>query len=101
MLKKAKKYLFKLNNNQRADYQLKMFKTIFIRITNEIKKTFSIIIITRIISVIEVIFTSIKLKQNIVFKKLMCYNCDKADYYRKNCIVQNQIEASKKIINNA
>ena len=29
----------------------------------------------------------------------MCYNCDKADYYKKNCTIQDQIEASKKIIN--
>ena len=31
----------------------------------------------------------------------MCYNCDKADHYRKNCIVQDQIEMDKKIINKA
>ena len=66
-----------------------MFKATFIRIINEIKKTFSIIMITRIISIIETIFALIKLKQNIVFKKSICYNCDKIDYYRKNCIVQN------------
>ena len=97
VLKKIKKYLFKLNNNQRADYQLKMFKTIFTRIINEIKKTFLIIITTRVIPII----ASIKLKQNIIFKKFMCYNCDKVNYYRKNCIVQNQIETNKKIINKA
>ena len=62
MLKKIKKYLFKLNNNQRADYQFKMFKTTFTRIISGIKKTFSIIMITRVISIIETIFTSIKFK---------------------------------------
>ena len=31
----------------------------------------------------------------------MCYNCDKVDYYRKNCTIQNQIEIDKKIINKA
>ena len=41
VLKNVKKYLFKLNNNQRANYQLKIFKIIFIRIIiDEIKKTF-------------------------------------------------------------
>ena len=64
-----------------------MFKAIFIRIINEIKKTFLIIMITRVILIIETIFTSIKFKQNIVFKKSMCYNCDEIDYYQKNCIV--------------
>ena len=29
----------------------------------------------------------------------MCYNCDKADYYKKNYIIQNQIEADKKTLN--
>ena len=36
VLKDVKKYSFKLNNNQRADYQLKMFKTIFTRIIIEV-----------------------------------------------------------------
>ena len=76
-----------------------MFKAAFTRITNEIKKTFSIIMIIRVISITETTFASIKFKQNTVFKKFMCYNYDKVDYYRKNCIVQNQIEADKKIIN--
>ena len=31
----------------------------------------------------------------------MCYNYNKIDYYRKNYIVQNQIEINKKIINKA
>ena len=87
VLKKIKKYLFKLNNNQRANYQLKMFKIIFIRITSVIKKTFSIIIIIRVILIIETIFASIKFKQNTIFKKFICYNCDKIDYYRKNYTV--------------
>ena len=40
VLKDVKEYLFKLNNNQRANYQFKTFKTIFIRvIVDEIKKT--------------------------------------------------------------
>ena len=57
VFKDVKKYLFKLNNNQRTNYQFKIFKTIFIRIIiNEIKKTFSIIMITRIILIIETIF---------------------------------------------
>ena len=59
VLKNVKKYLFKLNNNQRADYQLKIFKIIFIRIIiNEFKKTFLIIMIIRIILIIETIFIS-------------------------------------------
>ena len=66
-----------------------MFKAAFTRITNMIKKTFLIIMITRVILIIETIFTSIKLKQNTIFKKFICYNCDKIDYYRKNCIVQD------------
>ena len=80
-----------MNNNQRADYQFKIFKTIFIRIiVDEIKKTFSIITIIRIISIIEIIFIStIKSKQNIIFKNFICYNYDKADYYKKNYTIQN------------
>ena len=97
MLKKTKKYLFKLNNNQRVNYQLKMFKAAFTRIINKIKKTFSITMTTRVISIIALI----KFKQNIVFKKFMCYNYDKINHYRKDCIVQNQIEANKKTINKA
>ena len=86
VLKDVKEYLFKLSNNQRISYQFKIFKIIFIRIIiNEIKKTFSIITITRIILIIETTFIStIKSKQNIIFKNFMCYNCDKADYYKKN-----------------
>ena len=57
VLKDVKKCLFKLNNNQRADYQFKIFKIIFTRvIVNEIKKTSSIIMIIRIISIIEAVF---------------------------------------------
>ena len=26
----------------------------------------------------------------------MCYNCDKVDYYKKNCTIQDQIEINKK-----
>ena len=63
MLKNAKEYLFKLNNNQRADYQFRIFKAIFIQIiTGLIKKSFIIIITTsttRIIFVIEIIYISI------------------------------------------
>ena len=29
----------------------------------------------------------------------MCYNCDKADHYKKNYLIQDQIEANKKILN--
>ena len=78
-----------MNNNQRANYQFKIFKIIFIRIiVDEIKKTFLIIIIIRIISIIEATFIlTIKSKQNITFKDFICYNCDKADYYKKNCII--------------
>ena len=66
-----------------------MFKAIFIRIiVNEIKKTFLIITIIRIISIIEAIFAlTIRLKQNIIFKKFMCYNYDKTDHYKKNYII--------------
>ena len=85
VLKNVKKYLFKLNNNQRTNYQFKMFKIIFTRIiVDEIKKTLLIITIARIISMIEMIFTStIKSKQNTIFKNSMCYNYNKADYYKK------------------
>ena len=62
VLKKIKKYLFKLNNNQRVNYQFKIFKVIFTRVAGEIKKTFSIIMITRVILIAEAIFASIKLK---------------------------------------
>ena len=89
VLKDIKKYLFKLNNNQRINYQFKMFKTIFIRIiADEIKKTFLIITITRVISIIKTIFILIiKSKQDIIFKNFMCYNCDKANYYKKNYMI--------------
>ena len=63
-----------------------MFKTAFIRtIVNEIKKTLLIITIARIISIIETIFVlTIRSKQNTIFKNFMCYNCDKADCYKKD-----------------
>ena len=58
--------------------------------------------IIRIILIIETIFIlTIKSKQNTIFKKFMCYNCDKADYYKKNYIIQDQIEINKKILNKA
>ena len=60
MLKDAKKYLFKLNNNQRINHQFKMFKTFFTRIVIDIIKKTSLIImiasITRVILIIETIF---------------------------------------------
>ena len=89
VLRNIKKYLFKLNNNQRANYQFKMFKTISTRITvDEIKKTSLIITIIRIISIIEAAFISkIKSKQNTIFKKSIYYNCNKVDYYKKNYTV--------------
>ena len=63
-----------------------MFKITFTRaIVNEIKKTFLIITIIRLISIIEATFAStIKSKQNIIFKNFMCYNCNKVGYYKKN-----------------
>ena len=90
-----------MNNNQRVNYQFKIFKTIFIRIiANEIKKTSSILTTTRIISIIKTIFIStIKLKQNTTFKKPICYNCDKIDHYKKNYTIQDQIETNKNILN--
>ena len=68
-----------------------MFKAAFIRIIiDEIKKTFLIIIITQIISMTEATFIStIKSKQNITFKDFMCYNYDKAGYYKKNYTIQD------------
>ena len=103
VLKDIKEYLLKLNNNQRTNYQFKIFKIIFTRIiADEIKKTLLIITITRTILIIEAIFIStIKSKQNTTFKNLMCYNCDKADYYKKNYTIQDQIEANKKMLNKA
>ena len=99
VLKNAKKYLFKLNNNQRANYQLKIFKTISTRIViNMIKKTFSITTITSITRVILIIDTTIistiKSKQKTTFKKSICYNYKKIDYYKKDYTIQkckNQI----------
>ena len=29
----------------------------------------------------------------------MCYNCDKAGYYKKNYTIQDQIETGKKTLN--
>ena len=68
-----------------------MFKVIFARIiVDKIKKTFLVIIIIRVISIIETTFIlTIKSKQNIIFKKFMCYNYDKIDYYKKNYTIQN------------
>ena len=66
-----------------------MFKAAFIRITNVIKKTSSIIITTRVILITEAIFTSVKPKQNTIFKKFICYNYDKIDHYQKNYTVQD------------
>ena len=66
-----------------------MFKAIFIRIAGGIKKTFSVIMITRVILIAGAVFASTRFKQNIIFKEFMCYNCDKTNYYRKNCIVQD------------
>ena len=78
-----------------------MFKIIFIRvIADEIKKTFSVITKARVLLIIETIFISIiKSKQNIIFKNFICYNCDKAGYYKKNCTIQDQIEINKKNLN--
>ena len=96
MLKDAKKHLFKLNNNQRINYHLRMFKATFIRIIIKLtKKSFIIIIttlITYIIFIIEIIYILIvKLKQEINIKlntkKFMCYIYNKIDYYRKDYIV--------------
>ena len=80
-----------------------MFKITFIRIIiDEIKKTLSIITITRIILIIKTTFVStIKSKQNTIFKNFLCYNCDKIDYYKKNYTIQDQIEMNKKILNKA
>ena len=80
-----------------------MFNAIFIRIiVNKIKKTFSIIMIIRVISIIEATFIlTIKPKQNTTFKKLICYNYNKINYYRKDCIIQDQIEINKKILKKA
>ena len=77
-----------------------MFKTIFIRIViNLIKKTFLIITITRVILIIEATFIlTLKSKQKITFKKLICYNCNKIDYYKKDYIIKDRIEANKKIL---
>ena len=51
---------------------------------------------------IEAIFIlTIKSKQNIIFKNFICYNCNKVNYYKKNCTIQDQIETNKKILNKA
>ena len=84
-----------------------MFKAIFIRIIIKlIKKSFIIIITTlttRIIFIIEIIYVSImkfkqKMNTKINTKKLIYYIYNKIDYYRKNCIVQNQTNVEKKIL---
>ena len=58
-----------------------------------IKKTVSVTTITsitRVISIIETIFVStIKSKQEIIFKEFMCYNCNQIDYYKKDYMFQN------------
>ena len=56
ILKDAKEYLFKLDNNQRIDYQLRIFKAISIRIiTGLIKKSLTITITTSTIHIIPII----------------------------------------------
>ena len=51
---------------------------------------------------IETIFIlTIKSKQNLTFKNFICYNYNKADHYKKNYIIQDQIETNKKILNKA
>ena len=110
ILKDAKEYLFKLNNNQRANYQLRIFKTVFIRtitgLTRKSPTTITTTSTTRIIPVIETIYTStVKSKQKINTKvntkELMCYTCDKIDHYRKDCIIQNQTDVGKKVLKEA
>ena len=83
-----------------------MFKAIFTRIViNIIEKTPSITTITsikRVISITETIFVlAIKSKQKIKLKKLMCYNYNKIDHYKKDYIIQDQIETNKKILKKA
>ena len=62
ILKNVKEYLFKLNNNQRANYQFRIFKATFTRTIIElIRKSPTIIIttsITHIIFVIEITYIS-------------------------------------------
>ena len=66
-----------------------MFKAVFTRtIIDIIKKTFSIISIIHVILIIETTYVStIKSKQKTIFKKLMCYNYNKADHYKKDYII--------------
>ena len=82
-----KKYLRKLNNIQRAEYE-KKFKS-FIKTTFSAKK--SIIIITSRTRTI--ITTFIKFTISIIFvktkienaKKLICYNYNQINHIKKNC----------------
>ena len=96
-----KKYLWKLNNIQRAEYKKKKkiftFEIIFL-----IRKL--IILITRIIRII-IIFIKfiisilfIKIKIEIDVKKFMCYNCNQIKYIKRNYFQSNKKAARIYII---
>ena len=58
---------------------------LILTIADEIKKTSSITIITRVISIIKVVFIlTIKLKQKITLKEFMYYIYDNINYYKKD-----------------
>ena len=84
----VKKYLRKLNNIQRAEYEEKS-KTFTFKTTFLTKKSIIIITLkTRIITasvklIISILF--IKVKVDVDVKKLMCYNCNQIEHIKCDC----------------
>ena len=83
-----KKYLWKLNNIQRVEYEEK-FKIFIFKTTFSIKKSIiTIILRTRIITafikfIISILF--VKVKVNVDVKKLICYNCNQIKHIKRDC----------------
>ena len=88
-----KKYLWKLNNIQRVEYE-KKFKTFTFKIVYSIKK--SIILITKIIRIIITLIefiisiSFIKVKVEVDIKKFMCYNCNQIKHIKRDCSQSNK-----------
>ena len=88
-----KKYLRKLNNIQRTEYEEK-FRTFTFKITFSTKKLIIIItsktriIITFIKSIILILF--IKIKIDVDVKKLMCYNYNQIEHIKRDYSQSNK-----------
>ena len=88
-----KKYLRKLNNIQRVEYEEK-FKTFTFKIAFLIRK--SIILIMRIIRIIIafikfiISISFIKIKVEIDVKEFMCYNCNQVKYIKRDYSQSNK-----------